>query len=129
MNADGTGQRNLTNNPYCSWEDRDSRISSDEPAWSPDGRKIAFRRSAWGSGGKGSIWLIGIDGSGLDRLTSDPADDHDPAWSPDGRQIAFCSGRSETTQVYVMNADGSGQRAVTAGAGYCSDPAWWAPAH
>jgi hypothetical protein len=52
------------------------------PAWSPDGTKIAFMRD-------GDIWVMNADGSGLVQLTTDPVYEDDPAWSPDGTKIAF----------------------------------------
>ena len=54
------------------------------------------------------IYVMNADGSGLTRLTNDPAFDTDPAWSPDGSQIAFHSLRDGNLEIYVMNADGSG---------------------
>ena len=57
-----------------------------QPAWSPDGRSIAFvsRRA-----GHAHIYLVSADGTGSRRLTSGAADDTRPSWSPDGREIAF----------------------------------------
>ena len=97
MDADGSGPRNLTQNPA-----KDVR-----PAWSPDGRRIAFasRRD-----GNSEVYVMNADGSGQRNLTRNPAFDADPAWSPDGRKIAFVSKRDGSYGVYVMNADGSGQR-------------------
>jgi TolB protein len=46
----------------------------------------------------------------------------DPAWSPDGRQIAFASDRAGSFEIYVMNADGSGQTRLTTGGG--ANPSW-----
>src|SRR6187431_248232 len=56
------------------------------PAWSPDGRKLAFvsRRD-----GNAEVYVMNADGSGLRNVTGTPSDDLDPAWSPDGRAIAF----------------------------------------
>ena len=48
----------------------------------------------------------------------------DPAWSPDGRKIAFLNGRDGNSEVYVMNANGSGQRNLTRNPGNDADPAW-----
>ena len=97
MNADGSGQRRLT------------RTAGHErsPAWSPDGRKIAFTRSP------GGVYVMNADGSGKRRLAAGTA----PSWSPDGRKIAFTRSPGG---IYVMNADGSGKRRLAAG----TAPSW-----
>ena len=46
----------------------------------------------------------------MKRLTNSRAWDQAPLWSPDGKMIAFLSGRDGNGEIYVMNADGSGQR-------------------
>jgi TolB protein len=77
------------------------------PALSPDGSQIAFmsrREGNW------EVYLINVDGSGLLRLTDDPADDGLPTWSPDGNAIAFVSSRGGPWAVWAMTPDGSGQR-------------------
>ena len=63
-------------------------IESD-PAWSPDGRRIAFHSI---QGGLLQIHAMNPDGSGRVQLTSQGASYH-PVWSPDGRRIAFLSRR------------------------------------
>jgi TolB protein len=102
MNADGSGTRRLTHN-----------VGYDgEPAWSPDGRKIAFQ-STKTIGGNREVYVMNADGSGKRNLTRNPAQDGSPSWSPDGRRIAFVSNRDGRLEAHVMNADGSGQRSLT----------------
>jgi Tol biopolymer transport system component len=69
---------------------------------------------------------VKADGSGLRNLTPKPvgAAYADPAWSPDGRKIAFVSDRDGNSEIYVMNANGSGQRSLTRNPAYDADPAW-----
>ena len=91
----------------------------------PTGR-IAF---SLGSGGgpndiHAEIYVVNGDGSGLVRLTDDPAADFDPSWSPDGRRIAFRHQDERSGQIYVMNADGSQQRNLTMRRGLDYSPAW-----
>jgi TolB protein len=91
MNADGSGQRRLTNGgvPGCGQEGGH--------AWSADGRLLAFV----------GIFVMNADGSGERRLTGGG----NPAWSPDGRKIAFVRpGRDSSSEIYVINADGTEQR-------------------
>src|SRR6266511_2098504 len=65
------------------------------------------------------IWPVNANGSGLQRLTTDPANDFDPGWSPDGTKVAFmsqepgASGNDPDYNIYVMNADGSDQHRIT----------------
>jgi TolB protein len=59
------------------------------------------------------VWTVDADGTGLRRLTTDPAHDFDPSWSPDGRRIAFRSDRDGNNEIYVMDADGSHQTNLT----------------
>src|SRR5919202_930345 len=104
MNADGRDQVNLTNNAAA-----DVR-----PAWSPDGKKIAF--GSLGRGGGWEVFVMDADGSDQKNLSNNPAIDWEPTWSPDGTKIAFTritQGSSNTFEVIVMNSDGSGQKSLT----------------
>lgn len=83
-----------------------------EPAWSPDGTRIAF--TAWPGPLQGApdIYVMNADGTGTTRLTTG-GDSFSPTWSPDGNRIAFVSGRDGNAEIYVMNADGTDQTRIT----------------
>ncbi len=85
-----------------------------QASWSPKGSQIAFfsRRS-----GNEDIWLVNLadDGTAVGpprQLTTDSSADINPVFSPDGSHIAFMSDRTGKNLPYVMNPDGSGQRAL-----------------
>jgi TolB protein len=111
VNADGSGLRNLTRSPEHDFA----------PAWSPDGRKIVFTRSRdYYQRANVELYVMNADGSGQRRLThtrggldGNPVWSGGAAWSPDGRMLAFTTKRDGSWEVYVMNADGSGQRSLT----------------
>jgi len=63
-----------------------------QPAWSPDGKSIAF--FAYRDGGY-DLWAAAPDGSNLRKLTWGPFDDREPAWSHDGTRVAFSSDRGD----------------------------------
>ena len=92
------------------------------PSWSPDGTKIVFTSSR---DGNAELYIMNRDGSGVRRLTNNPAIDTTPSWSPTGAQIAFTSDRSGVPAVYVMGADGLNLHKISTDS-YC-DRATWAP--
>jgi Tol biopolymer transport system component len=119
MNVNGTGLRLLTD-------------KGNMPAWSPDGRTIAFRSTF-----PEAIWLMDADGSNLGQLTTPKQrvglDDVDmqPAWSPNGKWIAFSRehpvGHEWHWDVYAVRSDGSGLRQLTDRFGHSNTMPDWSP--
>lgn len=72
--------------------------------------KIAF---ASNRDGNYEIYVMNADGTGLLRLTNNPAGDFDPSWSPDGSKILFVSERDGNNEIYAMNSDGTYQTRLT----------------
>ncbi len=92
------------------------RIS--DPQISPDGRRIVFvlrKTDLEANRGRTDLWLIGVDGTGLRRLTSHPENDFNPRWAQDGKFIWFISTRSESSQVWRIRVDGGEAEQVTDG--------------
>ena len=99
MSPDGTGLTQLTTG------------GASDPAWSPDGRRIAF---AAGFGGNSEIYVMDADGSNVRQITNRPgATDWTPSWSPDGKRLAFSSFVETNYDIWVINADGTGEVNIT----------------
>jgi TolB protein len=91
------------------------------PAWSPDGREIAYSSSR---SGDPEIWISDAGGSLSRRITNFRGPDVSPAYNPKtGSQITWISGRTGLPQLYIMNTDGSGVQQMTDG-GYATSPSW-----
>jgi Tol biopolymer transport system component len=88
---------------------------------SPDGQWLAFDSDR---SGNTDVYKMRIDGTGLQQLTRNPADDMYPNWSSDGRQISFHSMRSGNRDFYVMSADGSAERMIAGGPAQDFAGAW-----
>ena len=94
------------------------------PAWSPDGRRIAYRVNP-PKGDEGDIWVMRGDGTHKRNLTRSPGvADWSPAWSPDGRRIAYFSAAGGSADVWIMRADGRGKRNLTRNGLLNEYPSW-----
>lgn len=122
--SDGTGTERLT-----------THLPTTDPAWSPDGRRLAFTRNE--DTGESTlfthddVFVMGSDGGDVRQLTPDKDGRSlsQPTWSPDGRQLAYVDGESVQSAVpsrygdlFVIGDDGSEVRRLTRGP--VSDPDW-----
>ncbi|MEW5700908.1 MAG: S9 family peptidase [Candidatus Zixiibacteriota bacterium] len=90
------------------------RIS--EPMVSPDGKQVVFvlrKTDLEANRGRTDLWLVGVDGTNLRQLTTDPAGDFNPRWSPDGKSIWFLSTRSGSAQVWRLPLTGGEAEQIT----------------
>jgi Tol biopolymer transport system component len=128
VNADGSQFRQVTHPAGPRYTHR----PDSQPAWSPDGTRIAFARyvaqfepgSHLESPGRSDIWIVAVDGSPERQLTTAPLPEGTygsttPVWSPDGTEIAFLiddepSGARDIgeTDIDVIAADGTGVRTL-----------------
>jgi Tol biopolymer transport system component len=70
------------------------------PAWSPDGRRLAF--VTWDDTGRGHVWTVAAGGGNPQRLTKEPGDYVDPAWSADGKSVIIARGEGATARQRTM---------------------------
>jgi TolB protein len=104
VRADGTGLKRLTRTKG----DAETLGDDGMPAYSPDGRTIAFTSNRTGNG---ELWTMRPDGSGQRRLAGlRDRDDWAPRYSPDGKLIVYESLREAASDVWVVGADGTGAR-------------------
>ena len=117
--AGGGSERRLSESHDLQSDSPNVLFYAVEPAWSPEGTRIAFgsRRD-----GHELIYVMNADGSSVQAVTTTgKLPDSNPSWSPDGSQIVYSGGAGD---VYVMKADGSGVTRLTKGAAEERDPAW-----
>jgi Tol biopolymer transport system component len=119
---DASNSRIFTVKSDCSelHELTEENINSYDPAWSPDGLKIAYSSFALEDM---DIFFMNSDGTNKQNIRQiEDSNEFDPAWSPDGTKIVFTSERDDNRDIYVMNSDGSNLLRLT------DDPSWdWMP--
>jgi TolB protein len=113
MNVDGSGRKVV-------YQGAPFSADLNYPVFSPDGKRLVFERQTSGfskPAGKRAVYVVGVDGSGLRRLTPWAENDGDnPDWSPNGRWIVFHShvdDPSAQSQFFLMHPDGSGRKQIT----------------
>jgi Tol biopolymer transport system component len=104
MDADGSNKRLLVRNGATNWA----------PSWHPDGKRIIFssNRDDWREdinqyGHNFELYIINLDGKGLERITRNAVFDSFPMFSPDGRKLAFASnrdpGKPRQTDIFIAD--------------------------
>jgi TolB protein len=125
MASNGAGSKRLTRDSFHNFQ----------PAWSPDGTRIAF---VSGRGSSQEIYLMNADGTHETPLTNNHGENLQPAWSPDGRRIAFVrnvyrdymnpgyghDGNGQFLNIFVIDSDGSGERELLGGSRSYYSPSW-----
>ncbi len=112
VEPDGTGLRKLATKP----------VQDNFPAWTPNGKRLAFEASEGPNARSIDIYVMNADGSGVKRITTGPSFDSMPSWSPDGTRVAFsmqgmpgmpAAGEEPENGIHTIRADGTGLRQLT----------------
>jgi TolB protein len=119
MNADGSDQRRLTSGSTKSAKETQELAYARDPAWSRDGRRIAFDGT---HDAPSAIFVMDADGKNAHQISTSPFGDRQPTWSADGKRIAFIRGKAGA--LYVESSSGSGARRLTFTTAAESDPSW-----
>jgi TolB protein len=91
------------------------------PAWSPDGRSLAYTSYRQGSP---AVFVARIYEGRSDNITKNEGQAFAPTFSPDGKRIAYASNKSGNMEIWIANADGTGAHRITSNPGSDTAPTW-----
>ncbi|MGH9832803.1 MAG: protein kinase domain-containing protein, partial [Blastocatellia bacterium] len=104
INADGTNLVNLANT---------TEFDETVPAWSPDGRRIAFASTRGSQNKNYNIWVMDADGANPRMVTTPSGNNYEPAWTPDSRRLVFQSSRDFNVEIYITDVEGGANVGAT----------------
>lgn len=113
MDADGSNVRRLVSGGG----------DAVNPAWSPDGQRLAFSWTRGFEPGNYNIFIMEVATQALTQLTFGAGKNEHPTWAPDGRHLAFSSNRAGGLHIWTMLADGTNPKQLTQ-SGRNESPVW-----
>lgn len=118
VNADGSGLNQITLKGRRCENVCANGAQDNQAVWSPDGKRLAFKRDTYTKPEQFSIFTVATDGSDLRLVTPEGMDVGDPDWSPDGTHIAFQAppeaNEGGEQNIYKIQSDGTGLQQLTA---------------
>ncbi len=116
VDYDGYGEKQMSHN-------RSLNLS---PAWSPDGKYLAFTSYASGTP---DLWLMSVKDGRVSNISRQKGMYTAPAWSPDGKRIAFTLIRNGNAEIYTMDTKGGNLNRLTDSPAIDSSPSWSPDGH
>jgi Tol biopolymer transport system component len=110
---DGSDAINITDDP----------LFNGQPAWSPDGSRIAFIEEEE-AGSIATLHVMNSDGTGDRVLVNGTGSETQPEWSPDGKSIAYVKNTGGTPSIHVVETDGSNDQVLVNMNGVAEAPSW-----
>lgn len=103
--------------------DEKTGVISSHPSLSPSGMEVVFSADFDGPG-LTRLWIAGLNGSNLRKISTTSTSDIEPAWSPDGRQIVYASFNNNVFDIWMVQADGNYPVKLTSNNANNNRPAW-----
>jgi len=103
------------------WKSGGKLSHEEAPAWSPDGKRVAYTSTV---NDNQELFVANADGSDVVRVTNDPALDAHPAWSPDSAWLVFATARYGDLEIARIRPDGTGYERLTHSQGLDDYPCW-----
>ena len=107
MDAEGSNRKNLTDTPPVYGYE----VREDDPAFSPDGTKIAFYKESFRPHDV-DLYTITVEGTKLRQVTDLPGKELAPEWSPSGPRLVYRGAIRFSERIFTIRPDGTGKRLI-----------------